>query len=133
MSDGTVLCFDFGLKRIGVAIGNTLLREARPLCILQAPTKARRWQGVDQLVADWQPAALVVGIPRHPDGTAHEMTELCEKFLRQLQGRYHLSVTGVDERYSSAVVESEADFIDDEAAAVILQQFFNEPPLQEDV
>ena len=70
--------------------------------------------------------ALVVGIPRHPDGTAHEMTERCERFARQLEGRFHLPVYRVDERYSSAVVDSDADFIDDEAACIILQHFFDE-------
>ena len=107
MTDGVVVGFDFGEKRIGVALGNTLTREAR-------------------VIDEWAPVALVVGVPRHPDGTAHEMTQRCERFARQLEGRFHLPVYRVDERYSSAVVESEADFIDDEAACIILQQFFNE-------
>ena len=83
----------------------------------------RRWQMISALIAEWQPAALVVGIPRHPDGTAHELTARCEKFARQLQGRTGLPVGSADERYSSAVVEGGRD---DEAAAVILQQWFDE-------
>ena len=70
--------------------------------------------------------AFVVGIPRHPDGQPHEMTNRCERFARQLEGRFHLPVNRIDERYSSAVIDSDADFIDDEAACIILQQFFNE-------
>lgn len=122
----TLLCFDFGEKRIGVAVGNTFLKEARPLCIVRSETKVARWSGIEKLVEDWSPDAFVVGLPRHPDGTPHKMTTLCERFARQLQGRYHLPVYFVDERYSSAVVDSDATWIDDEAAAVILQQYFDE-------
>ena len=119
MTDEVVLAFDFGARRIGVAIGNTLTREARPLAIVDAEGDAR-WARIAALIAEWQPARLVVGIPRHPDGAAHEMTARCERFARQLEGRYRLPVERVDERYSSAVVEGGRD---DEAAAVILQQY----------
>ncbi len=122
MSEEVVLGFDFGARRIGVAIGNTLTREARPLAIVAAAGEAR-WQRLAALVDAWQPARLVVGIPRHPDGSAHEMTARCEKFARQLEGRLRLPVARVDERYSSAVVEAGRD---DEAAAVILQQWLHE-------
>ena len=126
MTDGVVVGFDFGEKRIGVALGNTLTREARPYKILDSRTNDVRWKGVQRVIDEWAPVSLVVGVPRHPDGTAHEITQRCERFARQLEGRFHLPVYRVDERYSSAVVESEADFIDDEAACIILQQFFNE-------
>ena len=126
MTDGVVVGFDFGEKRIGVALGNTLTREARPYKILDSRTNDVRWKGVKAIIDEWAPVALVIGVPRHPDGTAHEMTQRCERFARQLEGRFHLPVHRVDERYSSAVVESAADFIDDEAACIILQQFFNE-------
>lgn len=122
MTDEVVLAFDFGARRIGVAIGNTLTREARPLAIVDAEGDAR-WARIAALIAEWQPARLVVGIPRHPDGAAHEMTARCERFARQLEGRYRLPVERVDERYSSAVVEGGRD---DEAAAVILQQYLDE-------
>ena len=122
MTDGVVLGFDFGARRIGVAIGNGITRQARPLAVIDAQGD-RRWQMISALIAEWQPAALVVGIPRHPDGTAHELTARCEKFARQLHGRSGLPVGSADERYSSAVVEGGRD---DEAAAVILQQWFDE-------
>ena len=118
MSDGVIIGFDFGEKRIGVAFGITLTRQAR--------TVQSRWEGINALVKEWSPVAVVVGIPRHPDGQPHEMTNRCERFARQLEGRFHLPVNRIDERYSSAVVDSDADFIDDEAACIILQQFFNE-------
>jgi len=121
-ADGVVLGFDFGVRRIGVAIGNGVTREARPLAIIDAQGDAR-WPRIAQVIAEWQPVRLVVGIPRHPDGAPHEMTVRCEKFARQLHGRHHLPVDRVDERYSSAVV---AGGRDDEAAAVILQQWFSE-------
>jgi putative Holliday junction resolvase len=82
-----------------------------------------RWRRIGELIAAWQPARLVVGVPRHPDGTPHELTVRCERFARQLEGRWRLPVARVDERYSSAVT---ADGRDDEAAAVILQQWFDE-------
>ena len=122
MTDGVVLGFDFGARRIGVAIGNGITRQARPLAVIEAQGD-RRWQNIAALIAEWQPVALVVGIPRHPDGTAHELTARCEKFARQLHGRTGLPVGTADERYSSAVVEGGRD---DEAAAVILQQWFDE-------
>lgn len=126
--DGSILGFDFGEKRIGVAIGNTMMRQASPLAIVDSRTNDSRWKGIEKLIKEWSPVALVVGIPSHPDGTAHEMTARCDRFARQLEGRYHLPVFRVDERYSSVVVESESDaeFIDDEAASVILQQYFEE-------
>ena len=126
MTEGVIVGFDFGVKRLGVAIGNTLTREAKPYKIIASRTNASRWQGVSAAIEERSPVDLVVGIPRHPDGTAHEMTERCERFARQLEGRFHMPVKRVDERYSSAVVDSDADFIDDEAASIILQQFFNE-------
>ncbi len=122
MSDEVVLGFDFGTRRIGVAIGNTVTRCARALTVIDAQDNAARWRAITRLIREWSPARLVVGLPRHPDGTPHEMTARCEKFARQLAGRYGLPVAGVDERYSSAVV---GDGRDDAAAAVILQQYLD--------
>lgn len=123
--DAVVLGFDFGTRRIGVAIANTLTRMARPLTSIQADTVAQRWAGVGRCIDEWAPAQLVVGIPRHPDGAAHEMTARAEKFSRQLHGRFGLPVACVDERYSSAVVQ-EAKDVDAAAAAVLLQQWLDE-------
>jgi putative Holliday junction resolvase len=122
VTDGVVLAFDFGLRRIGVALGNTLTRQARPLAVIAGKGEAR-WTGIAALLAQWEPVRLVVGLPRHPDGNPHRMTDSCARFARQLRGRYRLPVDLVDERYSSAVVEGGRD---DEAAAVILQQWFAE-------
>ena len=122
MDDGVILGFDFGARRVGVAIANSVTREARPLAVIDAIGDAR-WARIGALVAEWQPARFVVGVPRHPDGNPHQMTARCEKFARQLHGRFNLPVASVDERYSSAVVE---DGRDDEAAAVILQQWLHE-------
>lgn len=126
MKEGTVLCFDFGLARTGVAMGNTLVRSASPLTIIHAERNDERWVAVEKLVAEWQPAFFVVGVPRHGDGSDSEFTARCERFARQLGGRFRKPVCTVDERYSSVMVEHGRDKIDDEAAAVILQQYFDE-------
>jgi putative holliday junction resolvase len=125
MTDQVVIGFDFGARRIGVAIGNSVTREARPLTTVKAATVAARWDAVAALLAEWEPARLVVGIPRHPDGAPHEMTARCERFARQLEGRYRRPVAQVDERYTSAV-SARADDVDAAAAALILQQWFDE-------
>ncbi len=119
-----LLGFDFGTRCIGVAIGNTLTRQARPLAQLDATTADARFSAIQRLVDEWNPSKLVVGVPRHPDGAAHAMTATCERFARQLQGRFGLPVERVDERYSSAVVANDDD-IDANAAAVILQQWLD--------
>ena len=124
--EGSVLGFDYGLARIGVAVGNTVTRSARPETIVKARTNVAKWSGIESLVKSWNPVAIVVGLPRHPDGTAHEVTRLAARFARQIGGRFSLPVYVVDERYSSVVVENGENKIDDAAAAVILQQWFDE-------
>lgn len=124
----TLLAFDFGRRRVGVACGNTLLREAQPLRTIAAEGSAR-FDHIQRLIKEWQPDALVVGVPFHPDGAEHDITLAARKFARQLNGRYHLPVHEVDERYSSVEAErDDPDDLDSAAAAVILQQFFNELP-----
>jgi putative Holliday junction resolvase len=123
----TVLGFDFGLKRIGVAVGNTGLRQAQPLQIIDAPTNEGKFAALGKLVAEWQPAVCVVGLPRHPDGAEHEMTVRCRRFANQLHGRYAVETVLVDERYSSAVLQQRrGERVDDQSAAIILQQYFEE-------
>jgi putative holliday junction resolvase len=86
-----------------------------------------RFAAIEKILKDWKPDALVVGIPTHPDGAAHKMTALAQKFARQLHGRFHLPVHEVDERYSSVEAASRgAKNLDAEAAAIILEQFFSE-------
>lgn len=128
MTEQTYLCFDFGLARTGVAVGNSVIREGKPLTIIHAKTNEKRWNAVNKLVAEWQPTAFVVGVPRHGDGTDSPMTLNCERFARQLNGRFHRKVHLVDERFSSVMVDDGMNKIDDEAAAIILQQFFDENP-----
>jgi putative Holliday junction resolvase len=121
----TVLAFDFGLKRIGVAVGNSLLKQAQPLTIIDAATNDAKFAVITTLLQQWQPARCIVGLPLHPDGAAHAMTERCRRFANQLHGRFSLPVLLVDERYSSAVIpQRRGERIDAEAAAIILQQYF---------
>ena len=123
----TVLAFDFGLKRIGVAVGNTGLRQAQPLVIISAPTNDGKFAAVGDLIAEWQPAVCVVGLPSHPDGAEHEMTVRCRRFANQLHGRFGVDTVLVDERYSSAVLpQRRGERVDDLSAAIILQQYFEE-------
>lgn len=123
----TVLGFDFGLKRIGVAVGNTLIRQAQPLTIIGAATNDAKFAAIAALIAEWQPTVCVVGLPRHPDGAEHDMTHRCRRFANQLHGRFDVATVLVDERYSSAVIPHQrGDLIDAQAAAIILQQYFNE-------
>jgi putative Holliday junction resolvase len=128
-SEGTVLAFDFGLKRIGVAVGNTFLRQAEALSIIHAPTNDGKFADITKLIEKWQPVLCVVGLPKHPDGADNEMTQRCKRFANQLNGRFNIPAVLVDERYSSAVLSSSrGEFIDDDAAALILQQYFDETP-----
>jgi len=123
----TVLSFDFGLKRIGVAVGNSLLQQAQPLTIIDAATNDAKFTAIASLLDQWQPARCIVGLPLHPDGAAHAMSDRCRRFANQLHGRFGLPVVLVDERYSSAVLaQRRGERIDAEAAAVILQQYFDD-------
>lgn len=121
----TVLGFDFGLKRIGVAVGNSLLKQAQPLTIIEAVTSAGKFAAIAALVSEWRPARCIVGLPLHPDGAPHALTERCRRFANQVHGRFGLPVELVDERYSSAVIAGRrGERIDAKAAAIILQQYF---------
>jgi putative Holliday junction resolvase len=123
----TILGFDFGLKRIGVAVGNTLLRQAQPLTVITAATNDAKFAAISGLMKEWQPGRCVVGLPSHPDGAEHEMSVRCRRFANQLNGRFGVAAILVDERYSSAVIpQQRGEVIDAEAAAIILQQYFNE-------
>lgn len=122
----TYLAFDYGLRRVGVATGNSMLQQAQPLRTIAAEGDAR-FQQITQLIAEWQPDALVVGVPFHPDGAPHENTARARKFAGQLKGRYRLPVHEVDERYSTTEAQSDgARDLDARSAAIILQQYFNE-------
>lgn len=125
--EGVILAFDFGLKRIGVAIGNTLLKKAEPLAIIHEAANTAKFNAVESLVMEWKPVTFVVGLPLHADGTEHDMTKRCRRFANQLHGRFSIDTVLVDERFSSCVLnfkQGEAD--DAHAAALILQQYFDE-------
>jgi putative Holliday junction resolvase len=123
----TVMGFDFGLKRIGVAVGNSMLRQAQPLTIIDAATNEAKFAEIGALIGQWAPARCIVGLPVHPDGAEHEMTARCRRFANQLHGRYGVEAILIDERFSSAVLaQQRGERIDAEAAAVILQQYFDE-------
>jgi putative Holliday junction resolvase len=126
VSVDTIFAFDFGVKRIGVAMGNTMIRQAQPVKVISAIDNATRFADIQALLDEWKPARLVVGLPMHPDGAEHEMTARARKFANQLHGRFNLPVELVDERYSSAVISAKrGEVIDDRAAAIILQQYFD--------
>jgi putative Holliday junction resolvase len=135
-SPGTVLGFDFGEKRVGVAVGERLLGLAHPLSTIDFEDRERRLAAIDRLVAEWQPSQLVVGLPLAADGSEHEMTRRCRRFSRQLEARYRLPVELVDERYSSVSAEEALraqgvdlragkHLIDAAAAQIILQGYFD--------
>jgi putative Holliday junction resolvase len=133
----TILAFDFGLRRIGVAVGNSETRLAQALTTIDAEDNARRFAAIEALIAEWHPARLVVGLPLALDGAEHELTRRCRRFAQQLHGRFGLPVHFADERLSS--VEAEVSLretgldwrqrrqrIDAVAAQTILQHYFDD-------
>ena len=138
MPEGTVLAFDFGEKRIGVATGETLLGNAHPLTVIHAESNDDRFTAIAKLVAEWRPVQLVVGLPTHADGTPHDMTRLAHKFGERLQRRFKLPVGFADERLTSLDAEarlretgrnskSAKPLLDAVAAQLILQTWFESP------
>ena len=125
----TVMAFDYGTRRIGVAVGNTLTCQGQPIKTISGVSSDAAFKAIEGLLREWQPNPLVVGLPCHPDGTEHEMSAKARRFGNQLQGRFHLPVEWVDERYTSAVLEGNPDMhdnLDAESAALILEQYFLE-------
>ncbi len=135
---GTLLAFDFGTKRIGIAVGNTLLRRANPLTTINDEKTDTRFAKIEALLNEWQPSALVVGLPSNDDGTPHELTALCRRFANRLKGRFKLPTILLDERYTSLAASAQLNeegihgmkqksLIDQYAAQQILQAYFDEP------
>jgi len=133
----TVLAFDFGLMRIGVAVGDVTIGVAHPLEIIHGESNEQKFGAIAALIAEWQPGALVVGIPLHLDGTEHDMTLRCRKFSRQLEGRFNLPVALVDERLTSESASQDLRemgikgrkqkaMLDQVAAQLILQTYLDE-------
>ena len=125
----TIMAFDFGTRRIGVAIGNTLTQAGQPLKAVSEGSGNAYFKVIAGLLKEWQPNRLVVGMPRHPDGAEHEMSAKARRFGNQLHGRFGLPVDWVDERYTSAVLEVDPDMrdnLDARSAVLILEQYFLE-------
>lgn len=134
---GTVLAFDFGEKRIGIAVGDTAVGIAHPLATIAAEDNRSRFVAIAGLIEEWHPAELVVGLPAHPDGTEHEVSRLARRFAQRLEGRFSLVTRLVDERYSSRAAASKlreqgtrpgkrAAVLDSAAAQEILQAYFED-------
>ena len=118
----TILAFDFGEKRIGVAVGNTITKTAEALKIIQEKNQDEKFKAIETLIQEWQPQLLVVGLPTHPDGEEHEMTQKAKRFGNQLHGRFQKGVVWVDERYTSVSVQYGNDAL---AAQLILRQYLD--------
>lgn len=138
-ASGTVLAFDFGIRRIGVAVGESVIGLAHPLAEIAGEETEPRFAAIGKIIEEWKPRHLVVGLPLTADGAEHDLTRRAQRFARQLEGRFGLPVSLVDERYTS--VEAEAGLresgarkalrekrIDAAAAQLILQQFFHDQP-----
>ena len=138
-SSGAVLAFDFGVKRVGVAVGNFELRLAHPLTTITAATPSLCMEKIAALIKEWQPVQLVVGEPYHMDGTTHQLTQRCQRFAKNLSARFTLPVAMVDERLSSYSAsldlndlgifgQKQKPYIDQVAALAILQSYFDLKP-----
>ncbi|MEQ1835738.1 MAG: Holliday junction resolvase RuvX [Candidatus Nitrotoga sp.] len=139
---GILLGFDFGTKRIGVAVGNSISCTARPLTTLHGENNGQRFAAIAELIREWEPAALIVGLPSHDDGTPHELTRLCRRFAQRLKGRFNLPTILVDERYTSTAASSQLaemgirgikqkPLLDQVSAQQILQAYFDEPAIEQ--
>jgi putative Holliday junction resolvase len=138
MPEGGALAFDFGERRIGVAGGEKLLGITHPLCTIDSELNSERFARIEQLIKEWQPHELVVGLPTHADGTEHDMTRLARRFANRLKGRFGLPVWLVDERHTSLLAEEmlaeaglrgrkQKPVLDQVAAQAILQAWFETP------
>lgn len=129
MADVMVMAFDYGTRRIGVAVGNSMTKLGQPVKTISEPNTEVRFKAIEALILEWQPQRLVVGLPCHPDGAVHEMSQKARRFGNQLHGRFQLPVDWVDERYTSAVLEDDPDMrdnLDAQSAALIVEQYFLE-------
>ncbi|MCX7182393.1 MAG: Holliday junction resolvase RuvX [Nitrosospira sp.] len=133
---GTVLAFDFGEKRIGVAVGNMELGLAHPLVTVKDEIIERRFDAIDKLIKEWRPIKLIVGLPTHADGREHKLTQLSRRFARHLEVRFGIMTALVDERYTSITASmalreagiktrKQKTMLDQIAAQQILQSYFD--------
>ncbi len=129
MAADILLGFDFGMSRIGVAVGQSVTRTATPLTVLSARDGIPDWDEVSTLIEEWQPIRLIVGLPLNMDGSGSEMSARAEKFARRLEGRYNIPYDMVDERLSSRAAREHVDGqdqLDAIAARLILETWLNE-------
>lgn len=136
VESGTVLAFDFGERRIGIAVGEHLINSANPLTTIDNESNEVRFAAITQLINEWRPKLLVVGLPLSLDGSETEVTQLCKKFARRLNGRFNLPVIMIDERYSSTEASqllnetgikgrAQKAILDQVAAQTILRSYFD--------
>lgn len=129
MNLATLLCFDFGSKRIGVAVGQTVTGTASPLLTINSHNNKPDWDKIEDVISDWRPDAIIVGIPLTMHGTTQEMTETAERFARQIEGRFHVPVYHMDERLSTFEARERAGDIADldaVAAQAILESWMHD-------
>jgi len=136
LPDATVIAFDFGTRRIGVAIGNTLVGVAHPLVTIEGDSITTSLAAIGVLIDEWKPQQLVVGLPTHADGTAHSMTAQTNAFITALSARFGLPIATVDERWTTELAQAALDAgkrgrrgrteRDQIAAQIILQAWFDE-------
>ena len=129
MRHETLICFDFGEKRIGIAVGQTITATATPLETVHVRNNKPDWNRISELIDQWRPTALVVGLPLNMDGTRQLMTDLADAFARQLENRYHLPVHLVDERLSTIEAKHrlrDIENLDPVAAQIILESWLSE-------
>lgn len=134
----TVICFDFGLVRTGIAIGNTITTTAMPECTLQSKNNKPNWDAISRIISEWQPSQLVVGLPTELDGSDTDATKAVRRFCNQLKGRYHLPVAQENEQYTSIEAAQRLketrqrgrkkkiskEDVDQIAAVIILENYF---------
>jgi len=129
VSEKSLICFDYGEKRIGIAVGQTLTATATPLATITSQNGKPDWHRISDIISQWQPQALIIGIPVDMDGSRQQITGLAEKFGRQPEGRYHLPVHYADERLSSYEARrrlKDINNLDPVAAQIILESWLTE-------
>ena len=135
--EGNIIEFDFGQKRIGVAIGNNISKSAQALITIESTSSNQKFEVIQKIMDEWQPVSIVVGVPFNVDGSEHKVTNLCKKFAKQLEQKYALPIYLIDERYTSIEASYEIQdkkidlkkkklLIDQIAAKIILQSYLDQ-------
>jgi putative Holliday junction resolvase len=135
--EGNIIGFDFGQKRIGVAIGNNISKSAQALITIESASSNQKFEAIQKIMDEWQPVSIVVGVPFNVDGSEHKVTNLCKKFAKQLEQKYALPIHLIDERYTSIEAGYEIQnkkidpkkkklLIDQIAAKIILQSYLDQ-------